>query len=162
MARERGGTPFRQIFWSRNGAPANTVGHRWNANTEVYFLAQIVPRTWDWASKIYNKFSRGHTPAPPQWEGATPCCTHPQHGYTPCMGALPSCWDLGLGNRSPQIKIYHYTPGQHQFLMSSSIDSPHSPSITPLLFNSWLKTYLFWKPSPGLTRVQRCGLLLQT
>ena len=29
---ERGGTPFRklQIFWSRNGAPANIVGHRWN------------------------------------------------------------------------------------------------------------------------------------
>ena len=27
---------------------------------------------------------------------------------------LPRCWDLGLGNRSPnwpQIKIYHYTPG---------------------------------------------------
>ena len=24
--RERGGTPFRQIFWSRNGAPANIVG----------------------------------------------------------------------------------------------------------------------------------------
>jgi len=36
-----------------NAVPANTVGHRWNANTEVYFLAQIVPpQTWDWASKI--------------------------------------------------------------------------------------------------------------
>jgi len=28
VVRERGGTPFRQIFWSRNGAPANIVGHR--------------------------------------------------------------------------------------------------------------------------------------
>jgi len=34
---ERGGTPFRQIFWSRNGAPANIVGHRWNANTEAFW-----------------------------------------------------------------------------------------------------------------------------
>jgi len=29
VVRERGGTPFRQIFWSRNGALANIVGHRW-------------------------------------------------------------------------------------------------------------------------------------
>ena len=36
MVREGGGTPFRQIFWSRNGAPANIVGHRWNANTEAF------------------------------------------------------------------------------------------------------------------------------
>jgi len=26
VVRERGGTPFRLIFWSRNGAPANIVG----------------------------------------------------------------------------------------------------------------------------------------
>jgi len=32
--RERGGTPLRQKFCSRNGAPANIVGHRWNVNTE--------------------------------------------------------------------------------------------------------------------------------
>jgi len=36
VVRERGGTPFRQLFWSRNGAPANIVGHRWNANTEAF------------------------------------------------------------------------------------------------------------------------------
>ena len=36
VVRERGGTPFRQIFWSRSGAPANIVGHRWNANTEAF------------------------------------------------------------------------------------------------------------------------------
>ena len=36
VVRERGGTPFRQIFWSRNGAPANIVGHRWDANTEAF------------------------------------------------------------------------------------------------------------------------------
>ena len=36
MVRERGGSPFRQIFWSRNDAPANIVGHRWNANTEAF------------------------------------------------------------------------------------------------------------------------------
>ena len=36
VVRERGGTPFRQIFWSRNGAPANIAGHSWNANTEAF------------------------------------------------------------------------------------------------------------------------------
>jgi len=36
VVRERGGTPFRQIFWSRSGAAANIVGHRWNANTEAF------------------------------------------------------------------------------------------------------------------------------
>jgi len=36
VVRERGGTPFRQIFWSRNGARANIVGYRWNANTEAF------------------------------------------------------------------------------------------------------------------------------
>ena len=36
VVRERSGTPFRQIFWSRNGAPANIVGHRWNSNTEAF------------------------------------------------------------------------------------------------------------------------------
>ena len=28
--------PFRQIFWSRDGAPANIVGNGWNANTEAF------------------------------------------------------------------------------------------------------------------------------
>jgi len=38
VVRERGGTLFRQIFWSRNGAPANIVDHTWNANTEAFRL----------------------------------------------------------------------------------------------------------------------------
>ena len=33
VVRERSGTPFRQIFWNRNGAPANIVGQRWNAKS---------------------------------------------------------------------------------------------------------------------------------
>ena len=36
VVRERGETPFRQILWSRNGAPANIVGHRWNTNAEAF------------------------------------------------------------------------------------------------------------------------------
>jgi len=88
---ERGGTPFRQIFWSRNGAPTNIVGHRWNANTEaflqitsyslgyprsVYFLAQIAPKRGIWHQA-------------PQL--------------------------LGPRSRKPflQIKIYHYTPANN-------------------------------------------------
>ena len=67
VVRERGGTPFRQIFWSRNGTPANIVGHRWNANTEAFwqitsywlgwpsislFSGPNCPQTRDMASKI--------------------------------------------------------------------------------------------------------------
>ena len=33
---ERGGAPFRQIFFSRNGAPANIVYHRRNADTAAF------------------------------------------------------------------------------------------------------------------------------
>jgi len=33
---ERGGVPFRQIFLSRNGAPANIVYHRQNADTAAF------------------------------------------------------------------------------------------------------------------------------
>ena len=68
VVRERGGTPFRQIFWSRNGTSANIVGHRWNANTEAFrqitsyslgwlsislFSGPNCPQTRDLASKIY-------------------------------------------------------------------------------------------------------------
>ena len=125
MVRERGGTPFRQIFWSRNGAPANIVGHRWNANTEAF--RQITPYSLGWpsislfsgpncrqtrdlASKISKEISGGDTPGPPEREGATPSRTYTQHGYTPCAGAqaLPL---LGPRSRKPflQVKIYHYT-----------------------------------------------------
>jgi len=33
---ERGGTPFRQIFLSRNGAPVNIVYHSQNADTAAF------------------------------------------------------------------------------------------------------------------------------
>ena len=46
--------------------------------------------------------------------GAILSRTHPQHGYTPCVGAQAPPL---LGPRSrkpfPQIKIYHYTPVCH-------------------------------------------------
>ena len=124
VVRERGGTPFRQIFWSRNGAPANIVGHRWNANTEAF--RQITSYTLGWPSislfcgpncptnagfgiKNLKKIPGWH-PGLPQ-RGATPSRTHFQHGYTPCAGAQAPPL---LGPRSrkpfPQIKIYHYTP----------------------------------------------------
>ena len=106
VVRERGGTPFPQIFWSRNGAPANIVGHRWNANTEAFrqitsyslgwpsiglFSGPNCPQTRDLASKISLKYSGGDTPDPLSAKGRG------------------RCWDLGLGNRSPQMKLYHYT-----------------------------------------------------
>jgi len=123
---ERGGTLCRQIFWSRNGAPANIVGHRWNANTEAFrqitsyslgyytivytislFSGPNCPQVRHLASKISKKNFRGRPPP----------TRNPQHGYMPCAGmqAPPL-----LGPRSrkpfPQIKIYHYTPAQQSLV----------------------------------------------
>ena len=105
MVRERGGTPFRQIFWSRNGAPANIVGHRWNANTAALrqitsyslawpsislFSGPICPQTRDLASKTSK-----NSPAP------TPS-THTRRARG---RKLPRCWDIGLGNGSSKSKF---------------------------------------------------------
>jgi len=121
VERERGGTPFRQILWSRNGGLANIVGHRWNANTEafrqitsyslgyprsVYFLAQIAPKRGIWHQKSQKKFPGGDTPGSPQREVATPYRTYPSTATRRARGRkLPRCWDLCLGNRSPKSKF---------------------------------------------------------
>jgi len=115
VVRERGGTPFGKILWSRNGAPANIVGHRWNASTEAFrqitsyslgrpsisfFQAKIAPKRGIWHHKSQKKI------------GATPSCTHPQHGYTTCGGASsPVAGTNSSLKPFPQIKIYHYIPG---------------------------------------------------
>jgi len=131
VVRERGGTPFRQIFWSRNGAPANIVGHRWNANTEAFrhitsyslrwpsislFSGPNCPRRGIWHQKSKKNISGGDTPGPPQREGATPSRSHPQHGYTtqapPLLG--PRC-----RKPFPQIKIYHYTPAYPDLILTA-------------------------------------------
>jgi len=88
VVRERGGTPFRQIFWSRNGAPANIVGHRWNANTEAF--RQIAPKRGIWHQKSQKKISEGDTPRIPSAGGGDSLPHPPQHGKP-----------------FPQIKIYH-------------------------------------------------------
>jgi len=36
MVPECGGMPFRQIFWSRNGASVNIVYHSWNEITAAF------------------------------------------------------------------------------------------------------------------------------
>jgi len=36
VVRDRGGTPFRQIFLSRNGAPVNIFYHSRNADTAAF------------------------------------------------------------------------------------------------------------------------------
>jgi len=112
VVRERGGTPFRQIFWNRNGAPANIVGHRWNANTEAFRQITLYSLGWPklppnagFGIKNLKKNSGGDTLGPAQREGPTPSRTHHQHGYTPCAGAQAPPL---LGPRSwkpfPQIK----------------------------------------------------------
>jgi len=125
MVQERGGTPLRQICWSRNGAPANIVGHRWNANTEAFrqitsyslTLHQFIfwsklPQTRDLASKISKKFPGVIPPVdPPQRQGATPTrntvpAPTPSTATRRARGRkLPRCWDLGLGNRPPKSKF---------------------------------------------------------
>ena len=127
VVRECGRTPFRQIFWSRNGAPANIFGHRWNANTEAF--RQIMLYSFGWPSislfsgppnarfgiKNLKKFPGVKPPDPlsrRRWPA--PTRLHAVHG-----GASSPL--LGPRSRKPfrQIKIYHYTPYAN-FLPSTS------------------------------------------
>ena len=110
----------RQIFWSRNGAPANIVGHRWNANTEAFrqitsyslgwpsislFSGPNCPQTRDLASKISKKFP-GVTPPDTSAGGGDPLRHPPRMATRRARGRkLPRCWDLGLGNHSLKSKF---------------------------------------------------------
>jgi len=51
---ERGGTPFRQIFLSRNGAPVNIVYHNRNADTAAF--RQII--SYYKKITLYTKFGQ--------------------------------------------------------------------------------------------------------
>ena len=138
VVRERGGTLFRQIFWSQNSAPAD-IGHRWNANTSVLanhvvlvmltldqfiFWPKLPPSAGFGIKNLKKKFSGGDTPKPLNGRG------RPSAALTPSMATchawrrkLPHCWDLGLGNRSPKSKFTTtHTPGK----MTSQIDMQNS------------------------------------
>ena len=151
--RERGGTPFRQIFWSRNGAAANIVGHRWNANTEarsgksrrtrqvdprsVYFLAQIAPKRGIWHQKSLKKFP-GVTPRTPSAEGGDPLPHPPSTATRRARGRkLPRCWDLGVGNRSPESKFIT-TP-----LLSNTKTTISVSAKSPLIHQNLLSESIF-------------------
>ena len=129
--------PFRQIFWSQNGAPANIVGHRWN--TEAFrqitsyslgwpssslFSGPNCPQTRALASKISKNFP------------GVSSRTHPQYGYMPWAGAQPPPL---LRPRSwkplPQIKIHHYTPAYSSSLVTlARLSTSSSAPITDCSF----------------------------
>ena len=83
---------------------------------DQFFSGPNCSQTRDSASKISKKFP-GVTPGPPQRGGgaATPSCTHPQHGYTPCAGAQAPPL-LGLRSRKPfpKSKFTTNTPASNQ------------------------------------------------
>ena len=102
-------------------APANIVGHRWNANTEALlqitsyslgwssislFFGPNCPQTQDLASKI-SKNVPGVTPSDPfSGRGRPPPAPTPSTATRRARGRkLPRCWDLGLGNRSPKSQF---------------------------------------------------------
>jgi len=116
VVRERGGTPFRQIFWSQNGTPANIVGHRWNANTEAF--RQITSYSLGWP--LISLFSGPNCPQRGIWHQKSQKIFRdslsgrgrPHPAPTPSTATrrargrkLPRCWGLGLGNRSPKSKF---------------------------------------------------------
>ena len=147
MVRERGGTPFRQIFWSRNGAPANIVGHRWNANTKTFrqitsyslgcpsislFSGPNCHQTRNLASKISKKFPGVITPNSLSGKGRPPPAPTLSTATRRARGRmLPRCWDLGLGNRSPKSK-FTTTP---RFI--SELNNVRSPK--EYFFNDYFK-----------------------
>jgi len=54
---ERGGKPFRQIFWSRNGAPVNIIYHSWNADTEAFRQIRSYYKKLPYTPNLANLFS---------------------------------------------------------------------------------------------------------
>ena len=127
VVRERGGTPFLQIFWSRNGAPANIVGHRWNANTEAFwqitsyslgwpsiilFSGPNCPKCGIWHQKSQKISGGGLHPRTPSIGGGEPIPHTPPARRHAVRGAQAPPL-LGPRSQKPfsQIKIYHYTPG---------------------------------------------------
>ena len=143
VVRERGGTPFRQILWSRNAASANIVGYRWNANTEAFrqitsyslgwpsislFSDRNCPLTRDGINNVKN-FSGGGRPLP--------------HAPTPSTATrrargrkLPRCWYLGLGNRSP-------------------CNYPLCPRLVPLLVSCTWNARITWPTHTKATNQSR-------
>ena len=132
VVRKRGGTPFRQIFWSRNGSPANIVANhvvlvRLTLD-QFIFWPKLPPNAGFCIKNLREKISGGDAPEPPQREGGDPLphsLPGSQHGYRPCAGRkLPRCWDLGLGNRSPKSEFTTtplMTARQHHAKPCSSI-----------------------------------------
>ena len=74
--------------------------------------------------------------------------------------ASPSLW-----NQLPSsLRQHHFSPSVSVLPVhvpttsSHSVNSPLSPSITPSLFHSWLKTYLFHKSFPTINSLPVSGL----
>ena len=157
--RERGGTPFRQIFWSRNGAPANIVGHRWNANTEANHVVLVrltldqfifwpkLPPNADLASKI-SKTLPGWHPRTSSAGVGDPVPHPPPARLDAVRGGASSPVAETCRSRKPfrQIKIYRYT----------------LPQLSLLTFSQQLWTYLFQSTYQWLTnKCQWTELTLQ-
>ena len=112
MVRERGGTALRQISLATGGTltlkrSGKSRGTRSVDPRSVYFLAQIAPKRGIWHQKSQKNFW-GWDPKLPQqewWPPPTPSTATRRARWR----KLPRCWDLGLGNRSPN-KHFHYTP----------------------------------------------------
>jgi len=54
---ESGGTPFRQIFLSRNGAPVNIVDHSRNADTAAFQQISSYYKKLPYTRNLANWFS---------------------------------------------------------------------------------------------------------
>jgi len=119
VVRGRGETPFRQIFWSRNGAPAillatgGTLTLKRSGNIMSYALGcgPNCPQTRDLASKNLKKKFLGVTPPDPlSGTGRPPPAPSPSTTTRRARGRKLSPL-LGSRSRKPssQIKIFHCT-----------------------------------------------------
>jgi len=126
VVQERGEVPFRQTFWSRNGAPANIVGHRWNTNTEAFRQIKLYSLGWPSISlfsgpncpkrgilhqKSQKIFWGGHLRTPSAG-GGDPLPHPSQHGYRPFAGTQAPPL-LGPRSRKPFPKSNFTTTPLH-------------------------------------------------
>jgi len=115
VVRKRGGTPFRQIFCSRNGSPANIVANhvvlvRLTLD-QFIFWPKLPPNAGFCIKNLREKISGGDTPEPPQREGGDPL-PHSLPARLQAVRGAQAPPLLGPRSRKPfpKIRIYHYTP----------------------------------------------------
>ena len=106
---------LQQIMLATGGTLTLKRSGKWRRILVRLTLDQFIfwpklPPNPEFCIKNLKKFSEGDTQDPLSGRGRPPPASTPNTATRRARGRkLPRCWDSGLWNHSPEIKIYHYT-----------------------------------------------------